>query len=69
MLLNAPAQGSALAGAAYMVLFGIGTLPVMLGSGLVIVGLRNLLARPAVAILGGGLVVLLGLYSLASQAL
>jgi sulfite exporter TauE/SafE len=69
MLLNAPAQGSALAGGMYMALFGIGTLPVMVGSGLVVVGLRNLLARRLVAVLGGGLVVLLGLYSLGSQTL
>jgi sulfite exporter TauE/SafE len=69
MLLNAPAQGGALAGGLYMAMFGIGTLPVMVGSGLVVVGLRNLLARPIVAILGGGLVVVLGLYSLVSQTL
>ena len=69
MLLNTPAQGSALAGAVYMALFGIGTLPVMVGSGLVIVTLRNLLARRLVAALGGGLVVVLGLYSLLTQTL
>jgi sulfite exporter TauE/SafE len=69
MLLNAPAQGSAVAGGIYMAMFGIGTLPVMVGSGLVMVGLRNLLAHRAVAILGGALVVLMGLYSLVSQTL
>lgn len=69
MLLNAPAQGGALAGGLYMALFGIGTLPVMVGSGFMVVGLRDLLARRAVALVGGGLVVAIGLYSLVWQAI
>lgn len=67
MLLNAPAQGGPLAGGLYMMLFGIGTLPVMVGSGLMTAGLRTLIARSEVAIVGGGLVVALGLYSLLGQ--
>jgi hypothetical protein len=67
MLLNAPAQGGPLAGGLYMMLFGIGTLPVMVGSGLMTAGLRTLIARREVAIVGGGLVVALGLYSLLGQ--
>jgi hypothetical protein len=68
-LLNTPAQGGPIAGAVYMTAFGIGTLPVMAGSGLMAAGLRGLFARRAVAILGGGLIVVLGLYSLFSQGI
>ena len=66
MLLNAPAQGGALGGALYMALFGLGTLPLMVGGGLLTAGFRGLLVRQEVVRLGGGFVVALGLYSLLS---
>lgn len=66
MLLNAPAQGGALGGALYMGLFGLGTLPVMVASGLLVTGSRGLFGRNEIALLGGALVVALGVYSLLS---
>lgn len=69
MLLNTPAQGGPIAGGVYMTAFGVGTLPVMAGSGFMAAGLRGLFARRGMAILGGGLIVLLGLYPLFSQGI
>jgi sulfite exporter TauE/SafE len=67
MLIGAPAQSSAVGGAVYMGLFGLGTLPVLLGTGLLAGRLRELAARPGPRTLGGLTVVGLGVFTLLSQ--
>ena len=61
----ATATGSALAGAAFMLAFGLGTLPALvLGTGLVVGGFGARLRRPAVRRLAGAFMVLLGCVSI-----
>lgn len=67
MLLAAPAQSSAVGGAVYMALFGLGTLPVMLGTGLLAGRIRGFAGKPAPRLAGGLAVVGLGLFTLWSQ--
>jgi sulfite exporter TauE/SafE len=67
MLIAAPAQASAVGGAVYMALFGIGTLPVMLGTGLLAGRLRDIAGRPGPRVAGGLAVIGLGLFALLSQ--
>jgi sulfite exporter TauE/SafE len=67
MLIAAPAQSSSVGGAVYMGLFGLGTLPVMLGTGLLAGRLRELSGRPGPRVVGGLGVVGLGLFTLLSQ--
>ena len=69
MLLGAPAQGSAAAGAVYMSLFGLGTLPVLFGTGLLAGRLRDLGRARAPRAIGGLAVVALGLYTLLFQSI
>lgn len=67
MLIAAPAQSSAAGGAVYMALFGLGTLPVMLGAGLLAGRMRGLASKRAPRLAGGLAVVALGLFTLLSQ--
>ena len=63
-LLWAASQGSALDSAALMLAFGLGTLPVLLATGLAAERLTALLRRRGVRIAGGLLVILFGLWTL-----
>ena len=67
MLIAAPAQSSVVGGAVYMGLFGVGTLPVLLGTGLLAGRLRELAGRSGPRAVGGLTVVGLGLFTLLSQ--
>ncbi len=67
MLIAAPAQSSAAGGAVYMALFGLGTLPVMLGAGLLAGRMRGLAGKRAPRLAGGLAVVGLGLFTLLSH--
>lgn len=67
MLIAAPAQLSMLGGALYMALFGLGTLPVMLGSGLLAGRLRGWAGNAALRQLAGLGVIGLGLFTLLSR--
>ncbi|MFB4367662.1 MULTISPECIES: sulfite exporter TauE/SafE family protein [unclassified Pseudomonas] len=63
-LMWAASQGDALRSAALMFAFGLGTLPVLLATGLAAERLVNLLRRRGVRIAGGLLVILFGLWTL-----
>jgi len=63
-LLWAASQGDALRSAALMFAFGLGTLPVLLATGLAAERLVSLLRRRGVRIAGGLLVILFGLWTL-----
>lgn len=63
-LLWAASQGDALRSAALMFAFGLGTLPVLLATGLAAERLVGLLRRRGVRIAGGLLVILFGLWTL-----
>lgn len=69
MLLAAPAQSSAVGGAVYMALFGLGTLPVMLGAGLLAGRMRGFAGKRAPRLVGGLAAVGLGLFTLWSQSI
>jgi sulfite exporter TauE/SafE len=69
MLIAAPAQSGAGAGALYMGLFGLGTLPVLFGSGLLAGRLRHLGRARAPRTVGGLAVVGLGVFTLLSQGI
>jgi hypothetical protein len=67
MLLATPAQGGPAAGALYMALFGLGTLPAMLAVGL-LTGRLHVLARDRRVQVAAGLsVIALALFTLAFQ--
>ncbi|HUO79052.1 MAG TPA: sulfite exporter TauE/SafE family protein [Steroidobacteraceae bacterium] len=66
VLLVAAASGSAAAGAATMLAFGAGTLPALLGLTLGGATLAARLRRPALRRLGGGLVLVAALWTLAA---
>lgn len=63
-LLWAASQGNALHSAALMLAFGVGTLPVLLATGLAAERLGNLLRQRGVRVAGGLLVVLFGVWTL-----
>ena len=63
-LLWAASQGDALHSAALMFAFGLGTLPVLLATGLAAERLVGLLRRRGVRVAGGLLVILFGLWTL-----
>lgn len=67
MLIGAPAQGGAAAGAIYMTLFGIGTLPVLLAAGLLAGRLYRLGQDRRFQVAAGLLVIALGLSTLQFQ--
>jgi hypothetical protein len=67
MLFSAPAQGGAVAGAAYMALFGLGTLPVMLATGLFAGRLYRFAGDARLQAAAGLTIVALGLYTLFFQ--
>lgn len=64
MLLSAPARGGAGAGALYMALFGLGTLPVMLATGLFAGRLYRVAGDPRLQAAAGLAVIALGLFTL-----
>ncbi|TBV07152.1 sulfite exporter TauE/SafE family protein [Phytopseudomonas dryadis] len=63
-LLWAASQGDALRSAALMLAFGVGTLPVLLATGMATERLSRLLRRRGVRVAGGLLVMLFGLWTL-----
>ncbi len=63
-LLWAASQGDALRSAALMFAFGLGTLPVLLATGLAAERLVGLLRKRGVRVAGGLLVMLFGLWTL-----
>lgn len=67
MLLGAPAQGGPLAGASYMALFGLGTWPVLVATGLFAGRLHRFAGDGRLRLLAGLAVVGLGLYTLTFQ--
>jgi hypothetical protein len=67
LLLGAPAQGGPLAGALYMALFGIGTWPVLIATGLFAGRLHRFAANARLRVLAGLAVTGLGLYTLSFQ--
>ena len=67
MLIGAPAQGGAAAGALYMTLFGVGTLPVLLAAGLLAGRLYRLGQDRRFQAAAGLLVIILGLSTLQFQ--
>jgi sulfite exporter TauE/SafE len=69
MLIAAPAQSSAVGGAVYMGLFGLGTLPVLLGAGFLAGRLRTFAGRRAPRTVGGLTVAALGLFTLMSTGI
>jgi sulfite exporter TauE/SafE len=69
MLIAAPAQSSILGGALYMALFGLGTLPIMLSTGMLAGRLRGWTGKTLLRQLAGLGVVGLGLFTLLSQSL
>lgn len=64
MLINATATGSPLGGAAVMLVFGLGTLPNLLGMGLLAGAAAHLARSPAARRVAGIVVILLGLVTL-----
>jgi hypothetical protein len=67
MLIGSPAQGGAIEGALYMALFGAGTLPVMLATGLLAGRLYRMGRDRRFQALAGTAVILIGLWSLHFQ--
>jgi sulfite exporter TauE/SafE len=67
MLLSAPAQGDPVSGALYMALFGLGTLPVMLVTGLFAGRLYRFAGDSRLKVVSGLAVVFLGLFALVLQ--
>ncbi|MCO5761644.1 MAG: sulfite exporter TauE/SafE family protein [Chromatiaceae bacterium] len=67
LLLGAPAQGGPLAGALYMALFGMGTWPVLIATGLFAGRLHRFAANARLRVLAGLAVTGLGLYTLSFQ--
>jgi len=67
MLLSTPAQGEPIAGAVFMALFGVGTLPVMLGTGLFAGRLYRFTGDSRLRVVSGLAVVGLGLFTLVFQ--
>jgi sulfite exporter TauE/SafE len=67
MLISAPARGSLLSGALYMALFGLGTLPVMIGTGLFSGRLYRFSGDGRIQVLAGLTVICLGLFTLMFQ--
>lgn len=67
MLISAPARGGAAAGALYMALFGLGTLPVMLATGLFAGRLYRFASDPRLKAAAGIAVIALGLFTLFFQ--
>jgi sulfite exporter TauE/SafE len=67
MLLSTPAQGDPVAGALYMALFGLGTLPVMVATGLFAGKLYRFAGDSRLQWLAGLTVVALGLFTLVFQ--
>ena len=65
VLLTAMLSGSAANGAALMLAFGLGTLPMLLALGMAGARLRNALQRPKVRLAGGLLVLGFGVLGLA----
>jgi sulfite exporter TauE/SafE len=66
VLATALVSGSPARGASIMLAFGLGTLPALLAAGMLADRLRQALQRPAMRLAAGGLVVGLGVVSLAS---
>jgi len=64
VLLTALLSGSALSGAAVMLAFGLGTLPVLLTAGIFGAQLRTNLQRPLVRLISGLIVLLFGVFGL-----
>ncbi|HHC72104.1 MAG TPA: sulfite exporter TauE/SafE family protein [Thiotrichales bacterium] len=64
MLVWSLAAGGAVEGALLLFSFGVGTLPVMVGMGMVAGHLREAITRPIVRHLAGGVVILFGLWTL-----
>lgn len=67
MLFSAPARGSAVAGALYMALFGLGTLPVMLATGLFAGRLYRFAGDTRLQAAAGLTIAILGLFTLFFQ--
>lgn len=67
MLIGAPAQGGAFGGALYMALFGLGTLPVLIGGGFLAGRLYGLGRDRRLQVLAGVVVIVLGLTTLHFQ--
>ncbi len=67
LLLGAPAQGGPLAGALYMALFGLGTWPVLIATGLFAGRLHRYAGDTRLRVLAGLAVTGLGLYTLSFQ--
>lgn len=67
MLIATPAQGGPAAGALYMALFGLGTLPAMLAVGLLTGRLHTWARDRRVQVVAGLSVILLGLFTLVFQ--
>ncbi len=67
MLIAAPAQGGPAAGALYMALFGLGTLPAMLAVGLLTGRLQDLARDRRVQVAAGLGIIALGLFTLGYQ--
>ena len=67
MLLSTPAQGEPAAGAVFMALFGAGTLPVMLGTGLFAGRLYRFIGDSRLRVVSGLTIVALGLFTLLFQ--
>ncbi|MNE36748.1 Cytochrome C biogenesis protein transmembrane region [compost metagenome] len=63
-LLWAASQGDALDSAALMLAFGIGTMPVLLATGMAAERMTALLRKQGVRMAGGTLVILFGLWTL-----
>jgi len=64
MLLTALLSGSAASGAAVMLAFGLGTLPVLLAAGMFGAQLRKVLQRRSVRVASGMVVLLFGVFGL-----
>lgn len=67
MLFSAPARGGAAAGALYMALFGLGTLPVMLATGLFAGRLHRYAGDAGLRGAAGAAIITLGLFTLFFQ--
>lgn len=67
MLISAPARGGPIAGALYMALFGLGTLPVLITAGLFAGRLYRFAGDRRLQIMAGLVIVALGLFTLFFQ--